>query len=193
MRRVRVHFATIGVATGANPTQSGRSNAQIENEAQVPRSMETSVRMIATAIQDRRRLSREGLGLLFEAEPDIDVVGAVASPRDILELCETTAPQVLVFQADGLEEMAQPSVARPGAVLDVTEHRHEEPDTDALERRDPQPQEDQGRHLPGAHTEERVTIYGENLDLTRFGSAGGIDLAALSRTLVYQALVDPRK
>src|SRR5438067_4151370 len=66
--------------------------------------METSVRMIATAIQDRRRLSREGLGLLFEAEPDIQVVGAVASPGDVLDLIDRTDPQVLVFQADGLPD-----------------------------------------------------------------------------------------
>src|SRR4051812_41377984 len=60
--------------------------------------------MIATAVQDRRRLSREGLCLLFQAEPDLRVVGAVTSPLDLFELCQRQYPHVIVFQADGLPD-----------------------------------------------------------------------------------------
>ena len=51
-----VHFATIGVASRFDVTRSGGSNAQIEKRRLGPRSMETSVRMIGTVIQDRRRM-----------------------------------------------------------------------------------------------------------------------------------------
>jgi DNA-binding NarL/FixJ family response regulator len=60
--------------------------------------------MIATAVQDRRRLARDGLCLLFEAQPDVEVIGVVASPLDLLPLCERQQPEVVVFQADGLPE-----------------------------------------------------------------------------------------
>ena len=71
--------------------------------------------MIATAVQDRRRLSREGLCLLFEAEPDIQVVGAVAAPYELPELCDREEPHVVVFQADGLPDTLDGlSAARDG-------------------------------------------------------------------------------
>jgi DNA-binding NarL/FixJ family response regulator len=63
--------------------------------------------MIVTAVQDRRRLSREGLCLLFRAESDVQVVGAVTSPLDLVDLCDRERPQVAVFQADGLSETVE--------------------------------------------------------------------------------------
>src|SRR5436190_48192 len=83
MRRVRVHFATIGVLRDIDLTQSGERNAQIDERRPVPRSMETSVRMIATAVQDRRRLSREGLRRLVDAEPDVDAIRDEAVVTDL--------------------------------------------------------------------------------------------------------------
>jgi DNA-binding NarL/FixJ family response regulator len=63
--------------------------------------------MITTAVQDRRRLSREGLCLLFRAEPDVHVVGAVTSPLDLVDLCDRERPHLAVFQADGLPDTVQ--------------------------------------------------------------------------------------
>src|SRR4051794_8545912 len=60
--------------------------------------------MIATAVQDRRRLCREGLCLLFQAEHDLRLVGAVSSPLDLFELCQRQYPHVIVFQADGQDD-----------------------------------------------------------------------------------------
>src|SRR5690348_9714584 len=53
-----------------------------------------------TAIQDRRRLFRDGLCMLLEAEPDIEVIGTAATSGELIDLCETQAPEVAILQAD---------------------------------------------------------------------------------------------
>jgi DNA-binding NarL/FixJ family response regulator len=53
-----------------------------------------------TAIQDRRRLFRDGLCMLLEAEPDIEVIGTAATSAELIDLCETQAPEVAILQAD---------------------------------------------------------------------------------------------
>src|SRR4051794_34675672 len=53
------------------------------------------------ALQDRRRLFREGLCILLDAEPDIDVVAAVATPSELMDACDREQPHVAVLQADG--------------------------------------------------------------------------------------------
>jgi len=65
------------------------------------------------AIQDKRRLFREGLSILLEAEPDIDVVAAVSSVPELMEACDRDQPHAAVFQADGPPSDA----ARVGAAL----------------------------------------------------------------------------
>ena len=56
---------------------------------------------VRTVVQDRRRLFRDGLTMLLQAEPDIDVMGAAATPSELLELCDIHRPGVVVVQADG--------------------------------------------------------------------------------------------
>jgi len=63
-----------------------------------------SLRPISTAVQDRRRLFREGLGLLLAAHPDIRLAGVVSSTGDLADLCDRNEPDVIVFQADGLPD-----------------------------------------------------------------------------------------
>jgi DNA-binding NarL/FixJ family response regulator len=53
------------------------------------------------AIQDRRRLFREGLSLLLDGEPDIDVVAAAATPGDLIEAVDREHPHIALLQADG--------------------------------------------------------------------------------------------
>lgn len=55
------------------------------------------------AIQHRLRFFREGLRLLFEAVPDVRVVGTAVSGGDLLDLCHRTTPDVVVV---GLEDDA---------------------------------------------------------------------------------------
>jgi DNA-binding NarL/FixJ family response regulator len=61
-------------------------------------------RTVSTAVQDRRRLFREGLGLLLAAHHDIRLVGTVSSTAELAELCDRDEPDVIVFQADGLPD-----------------------------------------------------------------------------------------
>jgi DNA-binding NarL/FixJ family response regulator len=55
-------------------------------------------------VQDRRRLFREGLGLLLAAHDDIRVAGTVPSMAELADLCDRNEPDVIVFQADGLPD-----------------------------------------------------------------------------------------
>src|SRR4051794_24562146 len=60
--------------------------------------------MIRTAIQDRRRLFRDGLCMLLDSEEDVDVVGTAPTPADLLDLCDRERPQVALLQADAAAE-----------------------------------------------------------------------------------------
>src|SRR4051812_669351 len=60
--------------------------------------------MMRTAIQDRRRLFRDGLCMLLETEEDVAVVGTAATPADLLDLCDRERPQVAILQADAAGE-----------------------------------------------------------------------------------------
>ncbi|MEN3316346.1 MAG: hypothetical protein V7605_2580 [Acidimicrobiaceae bacterium] len=51
-------------------------------------------------IQQRHRLFREGLGQLVDAEPDMAVVGSVATGTELVDLCEQTGPDVVLLQTD---------------------------------------------------------------------------------------------
>src|SRR3954452_18497875 len=53
------------------------------------------------AIQDKRRLFREGLCMLLDAEHDIEVVAAVGTTSELMEACDREQPHAAVFQADG--------------------------------------------------------------------------------------------
>jgi DNA-binding NarL/FixJ family response regulator len=65
------------------------------------------------AIQDKRRLFREGLCILLESQPDLDLVAAVSSIPELLDACDRAEPHAVVFQADG----APADAARIGAAL----------------------------------------------------------------------------
>ena len=53
------------------------------------------------AIQDRRRLFREGLGLLLDGEPDIDVVATATTPAEMVEVVDRSDLHIALLQADG--------------------------------------------------------------------------------------------
>src|SRR3954470_4142907 len=52
------------------------------------------------ALQDRRRLFREGLCMLLDAEADIEVVAAVSTTAELMEACDREQPHIAVIQAD---------------------------------------------------------------------------------------------
>jgi DNA-binding NarL/FixJ family response regulator len=71
------------------------------------------------AIQDKRRLFREGLSILLESQSDLELVAAVASIPELMAACDRERPHVVVFQADG----APHDAARVGAALRRRHHR----------------------------------------------------------------------
>ena len=54
---------------------------------------------VRAVIQDQRRLFRDGLALLLEAEDDFDVVGSASSLAELAEVCEQERPHVALVQA----------------------------------------------------------------------------------------------
>ena len=72
--------------------------------------------MIRTVIHDRRRLMRDGLRLLLDAQDDIDVTASTGSERELLAACDPT-PDVVVVQANG-----------PATDTAITELRRRHPD-----------------------------------------------------------------
>jgi len=54
---------------------------------------------VRVAVQSSRRLLRDALSACMSIRPDVTVVGKVAEPGDILELCELARPDVVVLDA----------------------------------------------------------------------------------------------
>ncbi len=59
--------------------------------------------VITAAVQHRDRLIRAGLFYVLEREPDIEVVGQVRDPAELVELCGRTRPDVAVLEVDATE------------------------------------------------------------------------------------------
>lgn len=55
---------------------------------------------LRVGVQQRERLFREGLGQLLQAEDDIEVVGAVRTGDELIELCDQRRPDVAVADLD---------------------------------------------------------------------------------------------
>ena len=71
--------------------------------------------MIRIAIIDDHELVREGLKVMLAREPDFEIVGESASADPILELVETTHPDIVLLDA------RLPGVAGPAACRLLTE------------------------------------------------------------------------
>jgi DNA-binding NarL/FixJ family response regulator len=54
---------------------------------------------VRVAVQSSRRLLRDALSACLSIRPDVTVVGKVAEPGDILELCELAQPDVVILDA----------------------------------------------------------------------------------------------
>ena len=54
-------------------------------------------------VQQQRRLFRDGLGQLVEAEEDLQLVGTATSSEDLLTVCEAQRPDVALLEADAVE------------------------------------------------------------------------------------------
>lgn len=57
--------------------------------------------MVRIALQQRQRLLREGLRLLLDAEDGFEVIATAATAEEIVELCELSAPDVVLAEVDG--------------------------------------------------------------------------------------------
>ena len=55
---------------------------------------------IKVAVQERQRFFREGLEMVLAGEPDIEVVGAVASATELVSVCEAGRPDVVLLEID---------------------------------------------------------------------------------------------
>lgn len=56
--------------------------------------------IIKVAVQERQRLLREGLTIVLQAERDIEVVGAAADAAELVRVCETQRPDVVLLELD---------------------------------------------------------------------------------------------
>jgi DNA-binding NarL/FixJ family response regulator len=56
--------------------------------------------VIRAAVQHRDRLVRIGLGLVLSQEPDIEVVGDAAMPDQLVALCASARPDVVLLELD---------------------------------------------------------------------------------------------
>ena len=54
---------------------------------------------VRVAVQSSRRLLRDALSACLSIRPDVTVVGKVAEPDDVLDLCELTRPDVVILDA----------------------------------------------------------------------------------------------
>jgi DNA-binding NarL/FixJ family response regulator len=62
---------------------------------------------VKVAVQSSRRLLRDALSACLSIRPDVTVVGKVAEPGDVLELCDLARPDVVILDAgSGLGEFA---------------------------------------------------------------------------------------
>lgn len=83
---------------------------------------------IRVVIADDQEIVRTGLGLILDAQPDIEVVGQAADGREALALARSLRPDVCLFDIrmpglDGIEatrRLAGPGVADPLAVVVIT-------------------------------------------------------------------------
>jgi len=55
------------------------------------------------ALQERRRLLRDGLARLLATDAGLDVVGAVTTDGELVDLCENASPDVVVLELDADE------------------------------------------------------------------------------------------
>jgi DNA-binding NarL/FixJ family response regulator len=55
---------------------------------------------IRVAVQQRHRFFREGIALLLDAEPGIEVVGTAVTGTDVVKLCAHTEPDVTIIDVD---------------------------------------------------------------------------------------------
>lgn len=55
---------------------------------------------IRVAVQQQQRLFREGLEQLLGAEGDVDLCGTAATGPELLELCESQHPDIVLIEAD---------------------------------------------------------------------------------------------
>jgi DNA-binding NarL/FixJ family response regulator len=53
-------------------------------------------------VQERQRLLREGLALLLDAEPDIEMVGTAVTGPELIELCDAGRPHVAFLEVGTL-------------------------------------------------------------------------------------------
>lgn len=56
---------------------------------------------VRVGVQQRRRLIRDGLSQLLQAEDDIRLIGAVASVDELVLLCDAEQPGAVVLEVDG--------------------------------------------------------------------------------------------
>lgn len=83
---------------------------------------------IRVVIADDQEIVRTGLGLILDAQPDIEVVGQVADSAEAVALARSLRPDVCLFDIrmpglDGIEAtraLAGPGVADPLAVVVIT-------------------------------------------------------------------------
>jgi DNA-binding NarL/FixJ family response regulator len=87
---------------------------------------------IRVGIVDDHALVREGLRLILEAQPDIDVVGEASDPAGALTLAALRKPHIMLVDltldgSDGVALVRDLTVRHPGIrVIAVTMHLHEE-------------------------------------------------------------------
>src|SRR4051794_37924477 len=55
------------------------------------------------AVQERQRLLRDGMAMVFGAEPDIEVVGSVATGPELVQLTRDERPEVVLLETDVAE------------------------------------------------------------------------------------------
>ena len=85
----------------------------------------TSMERIRTLIVDDEPLAREGVRVLLEKDPDIEVVGECANGREAVEAIDELGPELLFLdvqmpEMDGFEALARVEAARRPVVVFVT-------------------------------------------------------------------------
>jgi DNA-binding NarL/FixJ family response regulator len=94
--------------------------------------MSTSVTSIRILLADDHDLLRQGLKLLFESQPDIEVIGEARTGREAIEQTKLLRPDIVVMDIsmtdmDGLEACQQVRKRYPDTqVLILTMHESEE-------------------------------------------------------------------
>jgi DNA-binding NarL/FixJ family response regulator len=87
---------------------------------------------IRIGIVDDHALVRDGLRLILDAQPDMEVVGEASDPAGALALAATRKPRILLVDltldgADGLELLREVTTRNPRVrVIALTMHQHDE-------------------------------------------------------------------